>query len=110
MDPTPIEKIAAVLIMGRDHAEAERMKQLLDGRHFRVYTAHTLKASLRFISMEKIDVVLLLIRASGDDPKRLITALRQQKDGAEIPIIVILESFLEETVTSQRKKSGLVFH
>jgi CheY-like chemotaxis protein len=109
MDSTPIDKIKAVLIIDRDPTGAENIKQLLEDRDFRVYTANTLKESHRFVTMEKIDVALLVIRQSIDDPKQLITELRQKIDGADIPIIVILESFEEEIVASALKAGAVDF-
>ena len=75
MDSTPVDKIPTVLIIDRDHTGTATIKQLLNEGDFRVYTANTLKDSHRFITMEKIDVALLVIRQSGDDPKQFITEL-----------------------------------
>jgi len=109
MDPTTIENTPSVLIMDRDPAGAATLKQLLDEANFRVFTANTLKKSHEFTAREKIDVALLVIRQHGDDPKRLITALKKNKDGAKIPIIIILEHFVEETVASALRAGAVDF-
>jgi len=97
----------AILIIDNDRAEAERLRSLLNENAYQVYTAGTLKEAQMLAEEKSVIVVLLAIGRSGLDPGRIIKNLKRTKDDVQIPVIVILESFVEDHV-AKALKAGAV--
>lgn len=100
-------KKRAVLVIDSDRSGAERFEILLKERGFLVYKAGTLKDAMRLAEEKKIVVALLALGRPALDPERLIKGLKRGKDDGKIPVIVTLESFEEDLVTSALR-SGAV--
>lgn len=100
-------KKRAVLVIDSDCSGAERLEILLKERGFLVYIAGTLKEALKLAEEKRIVVALLALGRPALDPERLIKSLKRGKDDGKIPVIVILESFVEDLVTSALR-SGAV--
>ena len=100
-------KKRAVLVIDSDCSGAERLEILLKERGFLVYRADTLKEALKLAEEKRIVAALLALGRPALDPERLIKSLKRGKDDGKIPVIVILESFVEDLVTSALR-SGAV--
>ena len=100
-------KKRAVLVIDSDCSGAERLEILLKERGFLVYRAGTLKEALKLAEEKKIVVALLALGRPALNPGRLIKSLKRGMDDGKIPVIVILESFVEDLVTSALR-SGAV--
>jgi CheY-like chemotaxis protein/predicted Ser/Thr protein kinase len=100
-------KKRAVLVIDSERSGAERFEILLKEKGFLVYKAGTLKDAIKLAEEKKIVVALLALGRPALDPKRLIKSLKRGKDDGKIPVIVILESFVEDLVTSALR-SGAV--
>lgn len=97
----------AILIIDNDRAGAARLRSLLNENVYQVYTAGTLKEA-RVIAEEKsVNVVLLAMGRSDLDPERIIKGLKRGKDDVQIPVIVILENFVEDLVASALKAGAV---
>ncbi len=97
----------AILIIDNDRAGAAKLKSLLNENAYQIYTTGTLKEA-RVIAEEKsVNVVLLAMGRSGLDPERIIKSLKRAKDDVQIPVIVILESFVEDLVASALKAGAV---
>ena len=97
----------AILIIDSDRAGAARLKSLVNENAYQVYTAGTLKEAQMLAEEKSVIVVLLAIGRSGLDPGRIIKNLKRTKDDVQIPVIVILESFVEDHV-AKALKAGAV--
>ena len=97
----------AILIIDNDRAEAERLRSLLNENAYQVYTAGTLKEARVLAEEKSVIVVLLAIGRSGLDPGRIIKNLKRTKDDVQIPVIVILESFVEDLVATALKAGAV---
>lgn len=107
MDSTKEREKRAILIIDNDRAGAAKLKSLLNENAYRIYTAGTLKEA-RVIAEEKsVNVALLAMGRSGLDPERIIKSLKRGKDDVQIPVIVILESFVEDLVASALKAGAV---
>ena len=93
-------KNRAVLIIDSDRSGAERFEILLKEGGFLVYKAGTLKDAIKVAEERNIVVALLALGRPALDPERLIKSLKRGKDDGKIPVIVTLESFVEDLVTS----------
>ena len=100
-------KKRAVLVIDSDRSGAERFEILLKERGFLVYKASTLKDAIKVAEEKNIVVALLALGRPALDPERLIKSLKRGKDDGKIPVVVILESFVEDLVTSALR-SGAV--
>ena len=100
-------KNRAVLIIDSDRSGAERFEILLKEGGFLVYKAGTLKDAIKVAEERNIVVALLALGRPALDPERLIKSLKRGKDDGKIPVIVTLESFVEDLVTSALR-SGAV--
>ena len=100
-------KKRAVLVIDSDRSGAERFEILLKERGFLVYKAGTLKDAIKVAEERNIVVALLALGRPALDPERLIKSLKRGKDDGKIPVIVTLESFVEDLVTSALR-SGAV--
>jgi len=107
MDGNKDRKKRAILIIDNDLAGSAKLKSLLNENAYQIYTAGTLKEA-RVIAEEKsVNVVLLAMGRSGLDPERIIKSLKRGKDDVQIPVIVILESFVEDLVASALKAGAV---
>ena len=97
----------AILIIDNDRAGAERLRSLLNENAYQVYTAGTLKEAQMLAEEKSVIVALLAIGRSGLDPGRIIKNLKRTKDDVQIPVIVILESFVEDLVASALKAGAV---
>lgn len=93
-------KKRAVLVIDSDRSGAERFEILLKERGFLVYKAGTLKDAIKLAEEKNIVVALLALGRPALDPEILIKSLKRGKDDGKIPVVVILESFVEDLVTS----------
>ncbi len=100
-------KKRAVLVIDSDRSGAERFEILLKERGFLVYKAGTLKDAIKVAEEKNIVVALLALGRPALDPEILIKSLKRGKDDGKIPVIVTLESFVEDLVTSALR-SGAV--
>jgi DNA-binding response OmpR family regulator/predicted Ser/Thr protein kinase len=100
-------KKRAVLVIDSDRSGAERFEILLKERGFLVYKAGTLKDAIKVAEEKNIVVALLALGRPALDPEILIKSLKRGKDDGKIPVVVILESFVEDLVTSALR-SGAV--
>jgi len=107
MDGNKDREKRAILIIDNDLAGSAKLKSLLNENAYQIYTAGTLKEA-RVIAEEKsVNVVLLAMGRSGLDPERIIKSLKRGKDDVQIPVIVILESFVEDLVASALKAGAV---
>ena len=97
----------AILIIDNDRAGAARLRSLLNENAYQVYTAGTLKEAQMLAEEKSVIVALLAIGRSGLDPGRIIKNLKRTKDDVQIPVIVILESFVEDLVASALKAGAV---
>ena len=107
MDGNKDREKRAILIIDNDRAGAERLGSLLNENAYQVYTAGTLKEAQMLAEEKSVIVALLAIGRSGLDPGRIIKNLKRTKDDVQIPVIVILESFVEDLVASALKAGAV---
>ncbi|MEA1946641.1 MAG: protein kinase [Thermodesulfobacteriota bacterium] len=107
MDGNKDSEKRAILIIDNDRAGAAKLKSLLNENAYRIYTAGTLKEALVITEEKRMNVVLLAMGRSGLDPERIIKRLKRGKDDFQIPVIVILESFVEDLVASALKAGAV---
>ena len=101
--------MTAVLVINSDYEEALKFRKLLNENDYRVYAADTLETAQELIAVKRIDAVLLVLRPSDREPDRFIAALRSKKGDPGIPIIVILECFMEDVAVSALKAGAVDF-
>jgi CheY-like chemotaxis protein len=97
----------AILIIDNDRAGVERLKSLFNENAYHVYSAGTLKEAQMLAEEKRVIVALLAMGRSGLDPGKIIKSLKRAKDNVEIPVIVILESFVEDLVVSALKAGAV---
>jgi len=107
MDGNKDREKRAILIIDNDRAGAERLGSLLDENAYQVYTAGTLKEARMLAEEKSVIVALLAIGRPGLDPGRIINNLKRTKDDVQIPVIVILESFVEDLVATALKAGAV---
>ena len=107
MDGNKDREKRAILIIDNDRAGAARLRSLLNENAYQVYTAGTLKEAQMLAEEKSVIVALLAIGRSGLDPGRIIKNLKRAKDDVQIPVIVILESFVEDLVASALKAGAV---
>lgn len=96
-----------ILIIDSDRAKAEELKDILIGKGYLAYTAGTLKKIFALVAKENVAVALLSLERLSLDPNKLITSLKRGKSGKKIPVIVILENFVEDIVASAFKAGAV---
>ncbi len=96
-----------VLIIDSDRAKAEELKDILIGKGYLAYTAGTLKKIFELVAKENVALALLSLERLSLDPNKLITSLKRGKSGKKIPVIVILENFVEDIVASAFKAGAV---
>ena len=107
MDGNKDSEKRAILIIDNDRAGAAKLRSLLNENAYRIYTAGTLREA-RVITEEKsVNVVLLAMGRSDLGQERIIKGLKRGKDDVQIPVIVILESFVEDLVASALKAGAV---
>ncbi len=100
----------AVLVIGSERAEAEKIKGLLVESDYRVYSVGTPKEAQKIMAEKKMDVILLTLRPPYHAPEIFITTLQPNKTTDSMPpVIVILESFEEEVIASALKVGAADF-
>ncbi|MEJ2656447.1 MAG: protein kinase [Desulfobacterales bacterium] len=92
-----------------DHDESAKLRSLLNENDYRVYAADTIEIAQKLIAVKRVDAVLLVLRHSNQEPVRYITALRPKKDDSGIPIIVILDRFVEDVIVSALNAGAVDF-
>jgi serine/threonine protein kinase len=100
MDPIQTKGMTTVLVIDSDHDEALKFRKLLNENDYRVYAADNLEAAQKVIVEKRVDAILLAIRHSDQEPERFIAALILKKKDPGIPIIVLLERFMEDIAVS----------
>ena len=98
MDRTKDREKRAVLIIDNDRQGAETLKNQLVEGGYRVYIATTLPEALKMAREPGVVVALLALGRPGLDPQSFIQRLPKKKDGGQLPVIVIIESFTEDLV------------
>ena len=99
----------AVLVIGSERVEAEKIKGLLVESDYRVYSVGTPKEAQKIMAEKKMDVILLTLRPPYHAPEILIKKLQQNKSDPMPPVIVILESFEEEVIAAALKVGAVDF-
>jgi len=98
---------SVVLIIDTDRSRVARVKSLLNKNVCQVYSAGTLKEARMLTQEKNVNVALLALGRSGPDPEKFIKSLKRRTDDVQIPVIVILESFMEDRV-AMALKAGAV--
>ena len=96
-----------VLIIDSDKARAEKLKDILTRKGYLAYVAGTLKKVIDFVEGNDVAVALLSLKGLDLDPNRLIKNLKRGKVGKKIPVIVMLENFVEDIVASALKAGAV---
>ena len=96
MDGNKDREKRAILIIDSDRPGTERLKSLLNKNAYRVYTAGTLKEARMIAEENKIDMALLAMGRPDLDLEKLIKGMKRGKDAGKVPVIVILETFVED--------------
>ncbi len=109
MDWTKDREKRAILIIDSDRSGTERLKSLLNKNAYRVYTAGTLKEAQVLAEENKIDMALLAMGRPDLDLERLIKGMERGKDDVQIPVIVILETFVEDFAASALRAGAVDF-
>jgi serine/threonine protein kinase len=109
MDSTKEREKRAILIIDSDRSGAERLKSLLNKNAYRVYTAGTLKEAQMLAEEKSVIVALLVLGRPGLDPGRIIKGMKRGKDDVQIPVIVILETFVEDLAASALRAGAVDF-
>ena len=109
MAPIQAKKMTTVLVINSDHDEALKIRKLLNENDFRIYAADNLATAQMVIAEKSVDAILLALRHSDQEPKRFISALSPKKEDRGIPIIVILERFMEDVAVSALKAGAADF-
>ena len=104
------KKKMAVLVIDSDSTYAERLQKPLREKHFTTYSAGTLDDTFKILK-EEPDVALILLAGgrSGLDHESIIRHLKQTNETKQIPIIVVVEKFLEDLVASALKAGAVDF-
>ena len=109
MAPIQAKKMTTVLVINSDHDEALKIRKLLNENDFRIYAADNLATAQMVIAEKSVDAILLALRHSDQEPERFISALSPKKEDRGIPIIVILERFMEDVAVSALKAGAADF-
>ena len=109
MDKIQANEITTVLVIDSDNDEILRLRSLLNENDYRVYTADALETAQKLITVKSIDAVLLALRHPNQEPDKIIAALRPKKGDPGIPIIVLLERFMEDVAVSALKAGAVDF-
>ena len=109
MAPIQAKKMTTVLVINSDHDEALKIRKLLNENNFRIYAADNLATAQKVIAEKSVDAILLALRHSDQEPERFISALSPKKEDRGIPIIVILERFMEDVAVSALKAGAADF-
>ncbi len=109
MDWTKDREKRAILIIDSDRSGTERLKSLLNKNAYRVYTAGTLKEAQLLAEENKIDMALLAMGRPDLDLERLIKGMKRGKDAGKVPVIVILETFVEDFAASALRAGAVDF-
>ncbi len=96
-----------VLVIDSDRAKAEKLKNFFMEKGYLAYTAGTIEETFEIVEKKKVILALLAMDRPGLDPNRLIKSLKRGKNGEKIPVIVILENFIEDTVASAFKAGAV---
>jgi FixJ family two-component response regulator len=109
MDPIKAEKKPTVLVINSDHDEALKLRKLLNENDYQICGADNLETAQKVIVEKRIDAILLTLRHAEQDPDKFISILRPKKEDPGIPIIVILERFMEDVAVSALKAGAADF-
>ena len=109
MAPIQAKKMTTVLVINSDNDEALKIRKLLNENDFRIYAADNLATAQMVIAEKSVDAILLALRHSDQEPERFISALSPKKEDRGIPIIVILERFMEDVAVSALKAGAADF-
>jgi len=107
MDGNKDSEKRAILIIDNDRAGAAKLKSLLNENAYQIYTAGTLREARMVAEEKSVNVVLLAMGRPDLDPGKIIKNLKRAKDNVQIPVIVILESFVEDLVASALKAGAV---
>lgn len=98
-----------VLIIDSNPTEAARFKDFFNEAGFHVYTGHALMDVDTLVTQKKMDIILLFLRTPYGHPERILNSLKQNRFNSRVPIIVILENFVEDIVASVLKAGAADF-
>ena len=96
-----------ILIIDSDQAKADKLKDILIGKGYLAYIARTLKEVFELVEEKNVAAALLSLERLDIDSNRLITSLKRGKNDKKIPVIVILENFVEDIVASAFKAGAV---
>ena len=109
MDGNKDREKRTILIIDSDQAGTEKLKSLLNENAYRVYTAGTLKEARVIAEENKIDMALLAMGRPDLDLEKLIKGMKRGKDAGKVPVIVILETFVEDIAASALRAGAVDF-
>jgi len=109
MDGNKDREKRTILIIDSDQPGTERLKSLLNENAYRVYTAGTLKEARVIAEENKIDMALLAMGRPDLDLEKLIKGMKRGKDAGKVPVIVILETFVEDFAASALRAGAVDF-
>jgi PAS domain S-box-containing protein len=107
MDPSQHRGNRAVLVIDYDRGRSEKIESLLGAKGYLAYTVDSQKEALEIAEAKGVALALLALGGPGLDPGRLIRRLKRVKDDEKIPVIVILEDFVEDLVASAIKAGAV---
>jgi PAS domain S-box-containing protein len=107
MDGNKDREKRAILIIDNDQTGAARLRSLINENAYQVYTAGTLKEARMLAEEKSVIVALLALGRPGLDPGSIIKNLKRAKENVQIPVIVILERFVEDLVASALKAGAV---
>ncbi|MBW1753134.1 MAG: protein kinase [Deltaproteobacteria bacterium] len=107
MDLTNNREKRAVLVIDGDRSASEKLKNLFGERGYLAYSAGTTEEALKLAQEKRVVVAFLTLGQPGLDSGRLIRHLKRGESAENIPVIVILESYLEDLVASALKAGAV---
>ena len=100
MDLTKNREKSTVLVLGSDRSASEKIKKHLVDGGYRVFTTADSHAAIKVAKEQKVVAVLLALGQPDLEPERLIKKLQSEKRDGKLAVIVILDSFDEDMVSS----------
>ena len=100
MDRPDNREKRAVLVIDNDRTASEKLKKYLVDGGYRVFATADLHEAIKVAKEQRVVVVLLALGQAGLEPERLIKSLQSEKRDGKLAVIVILDSFDEDMVSS----------
>jgi len=93
----------AVLVVDSDQNRVVKLSKQFSKRNYIAFSANTIEQALKFASEKKVVAVILALGSPGFGMEALIKYLEESDGEGDIPVLVIVESFSEDLVTSALK-------